>query len=129
MQGLGVVCCQQNLCSVLWGPGQYVLTSSILLILCGYCAVYYSQIKKIESYVFEGHEDYSMVAFHLIAEGMLLACCWHAGSAGACRCHGSCATFSQPLFVSGKGKYWLYWFSSQYTAALKVRIIGVSALI
>lgn len=59
--------------------------------------MYYSQIKKIESYVIEGHEDYSMVAFHLIAEG--------------------------------KGKYWLYWFSSQYTAALKVRIIGVSALI
>lgn len=59
--------------------------------------VYYSQIKKIESHVIEGHEEYSILAFHLNAEG--------------------------------KGKYWLYWFPSQYTAAIKVRIIGVSALI
>ncbi len=50
----------------------------MLLILCGYCAVYYSQIKKIESHVIEGHEEYSMVAFHLNAEGMLVAHrqCW-----------------------------------------------------
>ncbi|KAL0024322.1 hypothetical protein WJX79_008441 [Trebouxia sp. C0005] len=59
--------------------------------------VYYSQIRKIESHVIEGHEEYSMVALHLNAEG--------------------------------KGKYWLYWFPSQFTAALKVRIIGVAALI
>jgi len=116
---------QKDLCSVLWVTGQYVHTLFTLLILCGYCAVYYSQIKKIEAHVIQGHEEYSMVAFHLNAEGMLLA----TGSAGACHCHGSCKTFLQPLFVSGKGKYWLYWFPSQYTAALKVRIIGVSALI
>ena len=73
MHGLGVVSCQQDLCSVLWVTGQYVLTSSMLLILCGYCAVYYSQIKKVESHVIEGHAEYSMVAFHLNAEGMLLA--------------------------------------------------------
>lgn len=40
---------------------------------CTICAVYYSQIKKIESHVIEGHEEYSMVAFHLNAEGMLVA--------------------------------------------------------
>ncbi len=45
----------------------------MLLILCGYCAVYYSQIKKVETHVIEGHAEYSMVAFHLKAEGMLLA--------------------------------------------------------
>lgn len=33
------------------------------------------------------------------------------------------------LHSQGKGKYWLYWFPSQFTAALKMRIIGVSALI
>ena len=60
---------------------------------------------------------------------MQRVCWWRTGSAGACHCHGSCRTFWQPLFVSGKGKYWLYWFPSQYTAALKVWIIGVSALI
>ncbi len=78
MRGLGVVCCQQDLCSVLWVTGQYAPTSSMLLILCGHCAVYYSQIKKIESHVIEGHEEYSMVAFHLNAEGMLVAHrqCW-----------------------------------------------------
>ena len=47
--------------------------------------------------------------------------------AGACRCHGSCATFSQPLFVSGKGKYWLYWFPSQYTAAAGPRLSSVES--
>ncbi|DBA87906.1 TPA: Ubiquitin domain-containing protein ubfd1 [Trebouxia sp. C0004] len=59
--------------------------------------VYYSQIKKIESHVIEGEEEYSMVAFHLNEEG--------------------------------EGKYWLYWYPSQYTAALKVRTIGVSTVI
>ena len=69
MHGLGVVSCQQDLCSVLWVTGQYVLTSSFV----GYCAVYYSQIMKVESHVIKGHAEYSMVAFHLNAEGMLLA--------------------------------------------------------
>ena len=32
-------------------------------------AVYYHQIKKIESHVIQQHEEYSMVAFHLNAEG------------------------------------------------------------
>lgn len=59
--------------------------------------VYYTQIKKIESHVIKDHEEYSMIALHLNAEG--------------------------------KGKYWLYWFPSQYVAAIKLRIIGVSALI
>ena len=36
------------------------------------CAVYYSQIRKIESHVIDGHEEYSIVAFHLNAEGMIL---------------------------------------------------------
>lgn len=59
--------------------------------------VYYHQIKKIESHVIQQHEEYSMVAFHLNAEG--------------------------------KGKYWLYWFPSQYVAAIKMQIIGVTALV
>ncbi|KAL0027825.1 hypothetical protein WJX77_008460 [Trebouxia sp. C0004] len=33
--------------------------------------VYYSQIKKIESHVIEGEEEYSMVAFHLNEEAVL----------------------------------------------------------
>ena len=35
-------------------------------------AVYYAQIKKIESHVIKDHEEYSMIAFHLNAEGKLL---------------------------------------------------------
>ena len=38
--------------------------------VCVVYAVYYSQIKKIESHVIEGHEEYSILAFHLNAEGM-----------------------------------------------------------
>lgn len=38
-------------------------------------------------------------------------------------------TYHKGDLLAGKGKYWLYWFPSQYTAAIKVRIIGVSALI
>lgn len=31
--------------------------------------MYYTQIKKIESHVIKDHEEYSMIAFHLNAEG------------------------------------------------------------
>ena len=36
-----------------------------------FAAVYYAQIKKIESHVIRDHEEYSMIAFHLNAEGKL----------------------------------------------------------
>ena len=35
--------------------------------------MYYAQIKKIESHVIKDHEEYSMIAFHLNAEGKLSA--------------------------------------------------------
>ena len=37
--------------------------------LYAFVAVYYAQIKKIESHVIKDHEEYSMIAFHLNAEG------------------------------------------------------------
>ncbi len=86
------------------------------------CAVYYSQVKKIESHAIEGHEEYSIVAFHLNAEGKALAI----SNAAAFDGHN---WLGHPDFDAGKGKYWLYWVPSQYTAAIKVCIIGVSALI
>ena len=52
--------------------------SSISPVLCYHMyasvAVYYAQIKKIESYVIRNHEEYSMIAFHLNAEGKALHC-------------------------------------------------------
>lgn len=36
-----------------------------------FVAVYYTQIKKIEAHVIQDHEEYSMIAFHLDAEGKL----------------------------------------------------------
>lgn len=39
--------------------------------LVPFVAVYYAQIKKIESHVIQDNEEYSMVAFHLNAEGKL----------------------------------------------------------
>ena len=39
-------------------------------------------------------------------------------------------SFTIPGCMSaGKGKYWLYWFPSQYVAAIKMQIIGVTALV
>lgn len=40
-----------------------------------FVAVYYAQIKKIESHVIKDHEEYSMIAFHLNAEGKLFKHC------------------------------------------------------
>jgi hypothetical protein len=37
--------------------------------------------------------------------------------------------YSMLALHTPSGKYWLYWCPSQYTAAIKIRIIGVHALL
>eukprot|EP00879_Flechtneria_rotunda_P030654 GHRR01033317.1.p1 GENE.GHRR01033317.1~~GHRR01033317.1.p1 ORF type:complete len:125 (+),score=18.36 GHRR01033317.1:808-1182(+) len=57
----------------------------------------YVSISKIESWLIQGHEGYSILALHL-------------GSGGS-------------------SKYWLYFFPSQYVSGIKIRLIGLHALL
>eukprot|EP00879_Flechtneria_rotunda_P006871 GHRR01007216.1.p1 GENE.GHRR01007216.1~~GHRR01007216.1.p1 ORF type:complete len:295 (+),score=86.84 GHRR01007216.1:1136-2020(+) len=57
----------------------------------------YGSISKIESWLIQGHEGYSILALHL-------------GSGGS-------------------SKYWLYFFPSQYVSGIKIRLIGLHALL